>query len=166
MTMAAMVVAISASAQVYVGGTMGLGSTKVGEGDSKMSYKFVPELGYQLDENWDLGISIGYQGVEDGNHTFEVAPYGRYNFTSDKLVNFFLEGGFGFAHVGGNGADYDKYSIGIKPGVKVTLSKHVSFISKIGFLGYQQYGEGSAKVKQFGLNLNATNVQFGINYKF
>lgn len=166
MTMAAMVVAISASAQVYVGGTMGLGSTKVGDGDSKMSYKFVPEIGYQLDKNWDLGIAIGYEGVEDGNHTFEVSPYGRYNFTSDKLVNFFLEGGFGFAHVGGNGADYDMYSIGIKPGVKVTLSKHVSFISKIGFLGYQQAGEGGSKVKQFGLNLDATNIQFGLNYKF
>lgn len=33
MSMAAMVVAISASAQVYVGGGMGLASQKVGDGD-------------------------------------------------------------------------------------------------------------------------------------
>ena len=38
MSMAAMVVAISASAQVYVGGGMGLASQKVGDGDSKLSY--------------------------------------------------------------------------------------------------------------------------------
>ena len=33
MSMAAMVVAISASAQVYVGGGVGISSTKVGDGD-------------------------------------------------------------------------------------------------------------------------------------
>ena len=38
MSMAAMVVAISASAQVYVGGGMGLASQKVGDSDSKLSY--------------------------------------------------------------------------------------------------------------------------------
>lgn len=50
MTMAAMVIAASASAQVYIGGGVGLSSTKVGDGDSKMSYKIVPEIGYQFDK--------------------------------------------------------------------------------------------------------------------
>ena len=59
MSMAAMVVAISASAQVYVGGGVGISSTKVGDGDSKLSYKFVPEIGYQFNKNWEAGLSVG-----------------------------------------------------------------------------------------------------------
>lgn len=166
MTMAAMVIAASASAQVYIGGGVGLSSTKVGDGDSKMSYKIVPEIGYQFDKNWEAGLTVGYEGVEDGNNTFEIAPYARYTFCSTKLVDLFLEGTVGYTHIGGNGADVDGYEIGIKPGLKVNLSDHVAFVTKVGFLGYKQAGDGAAKVKAFGVNLDGTNIQFGVNYKF
>ena len=72
MSMAAMVVAISASAQVYVGGGMGLASQKVGDGDSKLSYKLVPEIGYQFNKQWEAGLSVGWEGVEDGAHTLRL----------------------------------------------------------------------------------------------
>ena len=162
MSMAAMIVAISASAQVYVGGGVGISSTKVGEGDSKMSYKFVPEIGYQFDKNWDAGLSVGWKGVENGSHSFEIAPYARYSYCNTKLVDLFLEGTVGYVHQDG----VDGYEIGIKPGLKVKLSDHVSFVSKVGFLGYQQVGDGAAKVKTFGFDLDGTNIQFGLNYKF
>lgn len=162
MSMAAMVVAISASAQVYVGGGVGISSTKVGDGDSKLSYKFVPEIGYQFNKNWEAGLSVGWNGVEDGAHSFELAPYARYNFCTSKLVDLFLEGTVGYVHSEG----VDGYEIGLKPGVKVNLSKNVSFVTKVGFLGYQQVGDGNAKVKTFGFDLDGTNVQFGLNYKF
>lgn len=166
MSMAAMLVAVSASAQVYVGGGVGLGSTKVGDNGSKMSYKFVPEVGYSFNDKWDAGLSVGWTGVEDGQHTFEIAPYARYTFMHSKLVNLFLEGTVGYGHIGGNGADTDIFEIGIKPGVTVNLSDHVSFVTKVGFLGYQQSGEGHSKIKQWGFNLDGTDVTFGINYKF
>ena len=162
MSMAAMVVAISASAQVYVGGGVGISSTKVGDGDSKLSYKFVPEIGYQFNKNWEAGLSVGWKGVEDGAHSFELAPYARYNFCTSKLVDLFLEGTVGYVHSEG----VDGYEIGLKPGVKVNLSKNVSFVTKVGFLGYQQVGDGNAKVKTFGFDLDGTNVQFGLHYKF
>ena len=44
MTMAAMVIAASASAQVYIGGCAGLSSVKYGKADSKMHYALVPEM--------------------------------------------------------------------------------------------------------------------------
>ena len=50
--------------------------------------------------------------------------------------------------------------------MKVNLSDHVSFVTKVGFLGYQQAGEGAGKVKKWGVDLDGTNVQFGLNYKF
>ena len=162
MTMAAMVVAISASAQVYIGGGVGIGSTKVGDGDAKMNYKFVPEIGYQFNKNWEAGVTVGWQGVEDGSHSFELAPYARYTFCNTKLVDLFLEGTVGYVH-----QDHvDGYEFGIKPGLKLNMSDHVSFVTKVGFLGYRQVGDGAAKVKNWGVDIDGTDVSFGVNYKF
>lgn len=119
-----------------------------------------------MTRNWEAGLTVGYEGVEDGNNTFEIAPYARYTFCSSKLVDLFLEGTVGYTHIGGNGADVDGYEIGIKPGLKVNLSDHVAFVTKVGFLGYKQAGDGAAKVKSFGFDLDGTNIQFGVNYKF
>lgn len=162
MTMAAMCMAVCASAQVYIGGSAALGGQKHGDGDSKMVYKLMPEIGYQFNKTWDAGLSVGYAGVEDGNNAFVIAPYARYTFVNTKLVDLFLEGTVGYVHSEG----VDGYEIGLKPGVKVNLSKNVSFVTKVGFLGYQQVGDGNAKVKTFGFDLDGTNVQFGLNYKF
>lgn len=166
MSMAAMLVALSASAQVYVGGGIGIGSAKIGDGDSRMSYKFAPEIGYDFNKNWDAGLSFGWTGLEGGQHTFEIAPYARYTFMHSKLVNLFIEGTVGYGHVGGNGEDTDVYEFGFKPGLSVNLSDHVSFITKVGFLGYQQTEVDGVKLKQWGFDLDGTKVTFGVNYKF
>lgn len=166
MTMAAMVIAASASAQVYIGGCAGLASVKQGKEDAKMHYALVPEIGYQFNKNWEAGLTIGYKGVEDGHNTFELAPYARYTFCNTKLVDLFLEGTVGYKHFGGNHRDYEGFEFGIKPGLKVNLSDHVAFITKVGFFGYTQENEGAAKVKAFGVALDGTNIQFGVNYKF
>ena len=107
MTMAAMFVAVCASAQVYIGGSAALGGQKHGDGDSKMYYKLMPEIGYQFNKTWDAGLSVGYAGVEDGNNAFVIAPYARYTFVNTKLVDLFLEDRMGYGHIGGNGADAD-----------------------------------------------------------
>ena len=163
MTMAAMVIAASASAQVYIGGCAGLSSVKYGKADSKMHYALVPEIGYEFNKNWEAGLTIGYEGVEDGYNTFELAPYARYTFCNTKLVDLFLEGTVGYKHYS---HDVDGYEFGIKPGVKVNLSDHIAFVTKVGFLGYQHRDDNGYKVKRIGFKLDGTDIQFGLNYKF
>lgn len=107
---------------------------------------------------------IGYAGVEDGNNAFVIAPYARYTFVNTKLVDLFLEGTMGYAHVGGNGADADVFEVGLKPGLKLNLSDHVSFVTKVGFFGYQK--NDFSNVQKWGMDVDATNVTFGVNYKF
>ena len=166
MTMAAMCVAVCASAQVYVGGGVGIGSHKDGKADATMTYKFVPEIGYSFNKSWDAGISFGWEGEEDHGNKFEIAPYVRYNVMPDKLVNIFLEGTVAYTHDGEDHKDLDGYKIGIVPGVSLNLSKHVAFVTKVGFLGYKQEDKGAYKCKKFGLDLDGRNVTFGVNYKF
>ena len=50
MTMVAAVIAVSASAQVYVGGNFGVASSKVKGGESVTTYAVLPEIGYNLNK--------------------------------------------------------------------------------------------------------------------
>ena len=58
-------------------------------------------------------------------------------------------------------SDYDVWEVGLKPGLKVNLSNHVAFVTKIGFFGYQRVDEANT----WGVNLDGRNILFGINYK-
>ena len=47
LSLAMALVSVCASAQVYIGGTAGISSNKIGDGDSKTAYTLMPEIGYQ-----------------------------------------------------------------------------------------------------------------------
>lgn len=132
--------------------------------DSYFSWKIAPEIGFQFDKKWDAGVSLGYTGVENGQKVFELAPYVRYTVCGSKVVDFFIEGTVGYAHYDNKKPldDYDAFEIGLKPGLKVNLSNHVAFVTKIGFLGYQRVDEANT----WGFDVDGRNVMFGINYKF
>lgn len=92
-------VSVCASAQVYIGGTAGISSNKIGDSDSKTAYKLIPEIGYQFNNKWDAGIEVGIQKgdvckiarVGDAT-TFTIAPYVRYTAVESKVVDLFFEG--------------------------------------------------------------------------
>lgn len=172
MSLALALVSVCASAQVYVGGTMGISGNKNGDGDTKVAYKFVPEIGYQFNKQWTAGISFGLQKGEvckiaevPESVTYTVAPYVRYNFVNSKLFDVFMEGTVGYGRV--TKVDADVFEIGVKPGVALNLSDKFSLISKVGFLGYRgvspKVGKSSSS---FGLDLDGTDIQFGAIVKF
>lgn len=172
LSLAMALVSVCASAQVYLGGSVGISSNKVDGNDSKTAYKFIPEIGYQFNDKWAAGIEIGVlkgkvcELSEVGETTtFAVAPYVRYTAVSTKFVDFFLDGTVGYANASNGGGD--AYTAGIVPGIAVKLSDHVNFISHIGFLGYKGYSpkEGSSS-STFGLNFDANTISFGAIYKF
>lgn len=183
------VCSLAATAQVYVGGQVGLWRNT---DDNHTSFNLAPELGYKLSDQWDLGLSIGfaheyYKGVKLNG--FEVDPYVRYTVAKAGPVSFFIDGGFGFATAKAKYRDwksdsFNQWQIGIKPGVKVSLSKKVDFIASMGFLGYRDnddvkvtgigdlddfvedaipsvYGE-----KGFGFDFKTSNLKFGLIYNF
>lgn len=165
-------VSVCASAQVYIGGTAGISSNKIGDEDSKTAYKLIPEIGYQFNNEWEAGIEVGIQKgdvckiarVGDAT-TFTIAPYVRYTAVETKLVSFFLEGTIGYGSVSKGGGDF--YEAGIKPGWAVKLSNHVNLITKIGFLGYRGYSPEEGKSSStFGVDADANNISFGAIYKF
>ena len=176
MTLAAALVAVSMSAQVFVGGEIGIASQK-NFGDAETTYKFIPEVGYNLNDEWAVGVKIGYQkGIADNdgsanmlneefgynlNEKFTVSPYARYTFINSNLLNVFVDGGLDFASVKDDDDNY--FNIGLRPGVALKLNDNLSFVSHFGFIGYKSHGSDHNKV---GLDLNGNELTFGLYYNF
>ena len=183
------VISISAKAQVYVGGGLGFSSVKDAhlhneDGDTKTTFSLVPEIGYQLDEQIAVGVTLGYSHSKYGDvkgDAFAIEPYARYSFATLGAVDLFLEGCVGFVHTKNSTKsliwiweyEYQEkentFYIGVRPGFKVNLNQRFALISRVGWLGWKttrpddDFYTGSS---EFGLNLDATVIQFGVNYTF
>lgn len=184
-----MSVALSAQevGKMWVGGSFSFGSSRSqyenGDNVNNAEYKatnfqFAPELGYQLSENWGMGFSIGYSHQElltSDNETngFLMGGFARYSFLKGRIGELFLDGGLeylysSFSTNSSNSTADNKtntFSIGITPGVKIHLMKHVSLIGKLGFLGYSHSKAGDTKQDDFGLSFG-DSFTLGVNYNF
>lgn len=175
LTFAAAMVAMVMDAQVYLGGTVGF-TTVSQDGNSTTAFNIKPEVGYNLDNSWALGIVFGYG--EKGKDitkvkTFTVNPYARYTFVKFDRVSLFLDGGFSFINTKSNTATgavkNNKWEVGVKPGVAVALNDKISFVSHMGFLGYSNSKddtEGAKAENTFGVNVDATSLDFGFYFNF
>ncbi len=161
---------LAANAQVYVGGSLGFSNTSY-DGESSASYKFMPEVGYVLDEEWAIGISLGYADVDDGaEKAFSVAPYARWTFLTMNKVSLFVDGQFEFAHTDSDAAGkINAWAIGVRPGFKVAVTDNLSLVSKVGVLGYTSAKpdkDGAKSTNTFGFDVDGSNISFGLFYNF
>ena len=180
MTLAAVCVAATMNAQVYVGGGLGLTSTSQ-DGSTNTKVKLMPEIGYSLNDSWAIGVAFGYaeneQSVTTNNITvsaknkaFEVNPYVRYTFAKLDKVNLFLDGSVGYMHEDpAAGNKVNTFGLGIKPGIAVNLNDKLSFVAHAGFLGWQNVKadyDGAKAANTFGFDLDGSNLSFGVYYNF
>ncbi len=173
-TLAAAFVTLTASAQVYVGGEVGFWRNWA-DGANRTTFKIVPEVGYNLSEDWAIGTQIGYSYVYnhgDKTNAFIVTPYARWTFAKFDAVSLFVDGGFDFYTYKtdkGRGSDDSKnaWGIGIKPGVKVDLTDKLSFVAHAGFFGYRDAdGDTPFGENGFGVDVDGNALQFGLYYNF
>lgn len=173
MTLAAAVVAVTASAQVYLGGNFGIANSKIAGGDDHTTYRILPEIGYSLNNDWAVGTVVGWgkgnpvsiEGKDDAVGTFEINPYVRYTFFRSNVISVFVDGSVGYKHYNGNG---DAWNAGLKPGVALNVNKF-SFVAHVGFIGWKQYKpdvNGAKASNAWGIDLDGNNVTFGLYYNF
>lgn len=161
--------ALSASAQVYVGGNVGFWTSD--KNDVKTTkFDIAPEIGYEFNEKWSLGAQLGYvhEKVADvKENTFYIAPYARYNYFESGIVRLFIDGGFGFASNKVGDADRETgFEIGLKPGIAVSLTDNISLVSRFGFVGYRDDYGLSENANGFGLGAFGEDLSFGFQIKF
>ena len=173
--MVAAFAAMSMNAQLYVGGSFAFeawSSQKLAGDKSETVFKLMPEIGYNLTDEWAIGTVIGYQsdkfnGVNGVSESaFTVAPYARYTFTKLGKVNLFVDGGVGFTSA--SKTDWTELQIGFMPGLAVNLTDNLSFVSHVGFIGYDLLNPDGDdnNISKFGLSLDGTDISFGLYYTF
>lgn len=168
-------VAMSVNAQVYVGGSLGINawSSQKNAGDrSETTFTILPEVGYNLNDEWAVGTVIGYvsdkwtgvNGISESAFTFN--PYARYTYLKAGKVSLFVDGGVDFTTA--SKADWNELAIGLKPGLAVSLSDNISFVSHLGFIGYDVYNPDGDdnNTSKFGLDLSGNNLTFGLYFNF
>lgn len=168
-------VAMSVNAQVYVGGSLGIDawSSQKNAGDrSETTFIILPEVGYNLNDEWAVGTVIGYvsdkwnhiNGISESAFTFN--PYARYTYLKAGKVSLFVDGGVEFTTA--SKADWNELAIGLKPGLAVSLSDNISFVSHLGFIGYDVLNPDGDdnNTSKFGLDLSGNNLTFGLYFNF
>ncbi len=146
MTLVAAAMATTMSAQLYVGGELGLsfGQTKVTEpglvtatGKTKTTtVKILPEIGYNLNEKMAVGVAFGYDfnknvtplasyDVTSKTNEFVFKPYFRYYFVKWDKVGLFADAQFGMGFGKNTYETYEDEGIFYYP--VSTTSKTTSF---------------------------------------
>ena len=166
-------IAITANAQVYVGGTFGVGSDKVeteGTEVRNTTFKILPEVGYELSEDWSVGTVVGYEYNKSGDvktNTFTIVPYARYFFLSSNVVRLFADGGFGFSTSKTKGNDaLNSKNKSIKPGIAIKLYEQFCLVAKYGFLGYSKKENHGYESENVGIDFDTDELNFGFHYIF
>lgn len=190
---------VAANAQFYIGGGFQLNSSKPvhaedADVDATTRFSLIPEIGYNIDDKWTIGLGIGYKHISnftltvddyklgfDKMNGFTIQPYVRYNFVKWNNVSLFAQGGLGYTYAKGTvegerrSDDFDAtigtFYIGFMPGVKVDLSKKLSLIATIGNLGWETTSvggdiDGIDPSSTFDLNVDLSQINFAMYYNF
>lgn len=190
---------LAANAQVWLGGSLGVSFNKtestVNDATTKVnlnSFSISPVIGYELSEKWDLGLEARYGNAESkyeksdnrsSSSIFLINPFARYKFANVGIATFFVDGGFEVGKtsteqtsVSVNGlttnhteSTTNNLNIGVRPGVKLALTKNLEAETHLGYIGYQRTKSDSNEEqvsKDFGMSVSSSDLYFGLIWKF
>jgi len=186
MTLAAVAVAATMNAQVYVGGSFGL--TQDHTSNSQVStnmFTISPEVGYNLNEKFAVGVAFGYsyRGTTGGVHhnRYTVNPYLRYTFVKAGEFSAFVDGGLEYAtdHTKGLKKSENTFGFRVNPGIAYNVSQKVTLVAHLKngmyfnhtwngeFQGDDKYpAQRGQHANHWGLDLSSLNLQIGAYYNF
>ena len=125
---------LSANAQVYVGGSLGLHANK-----TELTLGFAPEVGYTFQNNTGVGCVFDLSYDKTTNVTgFGVNPYFEYDFlTIDDKFTFYVHTylHYNTAWQAGNTVEHN-YGVSLHPGVIWGVTEHWSAAFYVGGVEY------------------------------
>lgn len=169
---------------VILGGNVSYDFSKVVDVDgNKQHYAILPHIGYFVQDNFALGLGLGYAGettkspadIKSSLGEFAVSPYARY-YKGDGDVKFFgqlaVPMAWGTQHVDGNKVGTtERYGAALSPGIAYFPTSKLGIELSVRGLYYQyssEKPEGGAKVgvNEFGLNANSLTPTIGVSFYF
>ena len=129
--------ALTAKAQFYVGGSIQF----LGMGNGGAIFGISPEAGYNFNNNMGAGASLGlmFGGAGNGGSALSIDPYFRFFFVEWGTARFFVDGHINFTTSLNQGGG-TSWGAGIRPGVSFQLNDHFSMVTHLARIGY--YGGG------------------------
>lgn len=160
------IVAVAVNAQCYIGGTFGLGASRVsidGEGDTSVALSIVPEFGYQINKTFTIGAMLGISHTSAGADVTQLSliPFGRATFAHVKIVDFFADLQLAYNHAWIEDYSADGFGIGIYPGIKIKVSQNLDLLARTTLLQYEHMDD----VNTVGFSIGGA-FNFGIAYNF
>ena len=173
-----------AKGDVFASGSLGYSSQKTGE-EKYNQFNVIPRVGYFVSDNVAIGAQLGYgnskatyyTGMEWDERTtnsFSAGAFARYYATPGNTFSFFgqLQANYSTSKTEYEGGGEDKrngFDVGVAPGISYFISDHIALETTFGVLSYatsKPDADGAESTNTFNLNLNLSNVVFGIVYKF
>ncbi len=166
------VTTLSVSAQTekgkwLLGGSAAVLSSKANEdADSETSFKVVPYVGYFINNNFALGLGIGYQEkiggqdlttdvIVDGEGAFVVEPFGRYYAkTASDNFKFFGQLSVPLAF----GDNITQWGVRVSPGFAFFPTKKVALELALNGISYDAISDGGPSVFTIGTNFFAPRL--------
>ena len=164
-----MTISLAASAQIYVGGSIG-GSYAKAESTNAKSWaiNISPEVGYIFNENWAAGARITYgKSVQEINSQyldkkatnvslFIINPYAVY--APIKFHNFAVCAEIGASYTPKlSEANYSMYSAYITPLLTYSVNDHIILKTGLDFAKFSVSGDTNGTFK-FGASVGADDV--------
>ncbi len=151
MTLAAVAVAATMNAQMYIGGGINFinstNKTNAAAESTRTVFAIAPEFGYKLDDKLGVGIVLGFgtgknkventtvnpaTSVETKSTTFSVKPYLRYQALTVGSFNVFVDGGLGFSTTSAdNMKNSMDFALFVTPGVAYNVNEKWSIVAKL-----------------------------------
>lgn len=155
------VFAFAMHAQLYVGGSLGFSSTKIGEASSVNQFALSPEIGYHFNPTWAIGTSVDFVSDLSDVSSIGISPYVRAVFAKAGAVNFFTDAVVGFGSVKAGEHSETFWGFGLRPGIMANVSDHVSLVTTMNLFQHSQVD--NLKTTTFGIN---NQVSLGLIYHF
>ncbi|WBX74970.1 outer membrane beta-barrel protein [Tenacibaculum ovolyticum] len=161
---------------IYISGTVGYSNVSTGDVDAS-GYTLSPSVGYFVSDKiaLELGLVIGSSdNTTTKTNSFGASLGANYFFTPSKDFSFILGAGLGYSSTGSellgvDQPDVNTFTIAVAPGINYFVSKSLALRATVGALSYSSSKldvNGAKSTNTFGLNLNLSDVNFGLTYKF
>jgi opacity protein-like surface antigen len=165
---------------VFVTGAVGFGSESTGDVKSS-GFEFSPAVGFFVTENIAIGARLGFNSSKEEEpgeddlkrNSVGAEVFGRYYWTPASKFSLFgeLAVGFGSDKIEQGPGEFTANFFGVNAGVGVNyfLSSNWSIEAGWAGLGYNSNdngGDGAEQTNTFGLNVDLSTINFGLNYKF
>ena len=169
-----------AKGDVYVSGTVGFTSASQDE-VKQNNLNFSPSVGYFITDNIaaEFGLIVGSNKVENGDFERTLSDFGaalgaNYFFTPSSKFSFIIGAGLTYVSTtdkedGFEDVKVNTFAIAVAPGINYFVSSSFALRASIGALSYSSTKadiDGAEALNTFRLNLDLSNVNFGVTYKF